>query len=61
MSGWPYHIHVYKVVELIEIDTHAANEKEAREKALELADMFKFKKSKLDCKHIAIAFKGEGI
>lgn len=61
MSGWPYHVHVYKVVELTEIDLHAVSEEEARKEALKLAEMFKLKKSKLDCKHIAIAFKGEGI
>ena len=60
MSGFPYHVHVYKVVELKEIDLQAADKKEAREKALELTEVCPFKQSKLDCKHIAIAFNGAG-
>jgi len=56
-----YHVHVYKVSKLIEIDVYKVSEEEARREALKLIEMFKYKKTKLDCKHIAIAFEGKGI
>jgi len=61
MSKKKYHVHVYKVSELVEIDVCKANEEEARREALKLVEMFKYKKTKLDCRHIAIAFRGKGI
>ena len=61
MKKEKYHVHVYKVSELIEIDVHKASEEEARKEALKLVEMFKYKKTKLDCRHIAIAFRGKGI
>ena len=57
MSDQSYHIHVYRVVELVEINLNASSGKEARKKALEMVTISKYKKSKLDCHRIALSFK----
>lgn len=52
-----YHVHVYKIVEKMEIDTLAYNGIKAREMALEAAKQGLLKKGIKDCELIALEFE----
>jgi len=50
-----YHIHVYKVESMVQLDIDANSPEEARAKALEKVKEHTLEKS--DCKYIAITFE----
>lgn len=47
-----YHIHVYKIVSMAEVDIEATNKIEAKEKALSFKNELKYGES--DCSFIAV-------
>lgn len=52
-----YHVHIYKVIEKMEIDTLAYNEIKAKEMALEAAKQGILKAIEPDCNLIAIEYE----
>lgn len=55
-----YHVHVYRVTGLIEMDIEAESEQEARAKALEPPDGAYFEEKNPGCNFIAITPKKKG-
>ena len=49
-----FHVHIYKVKALMEVDLEAHDESDAREKAMEHLSDKPFKKA--DCKQIAVVY-----
>ncbi len=53
-----FHVHVYRVVEKMEVNVEAESEKDAKEKALGLAGGGDATVVESDCEFIAISFQG---
>jgi len=54
-----FHIHIYKIIEKMEVDTLAYNKIKAKEMALEAAKQGLLANTKLDCALITMAFEEE--
>jgi len=54
-----YHVHIYKIVAMAEVEIEAENPKESKQKAFEIKDTLEYKQS--DCNYIALSFDADDI